>query len=189
VSLLLIDLIKRKSEISTGRALVQQLENAVQELVPNIFGRGCEHESFKCSVEVLSALLHHESTKVRGSAEDEVVIEEDTPILYEVMAQYMQQLALELLKDPEPQPTSFKELRIPLGPTRLRMLEFLLSTIRCCNPKINLQICKLQIFKIVNEMLLKFEWNSIFQVVFEQIIRAVLEGNEEGLKESLLGDC
>jgi hypothetical protein len=85
--------------------------------------------------------------------------------------------------------SSYGKQIVPLGSSRLKMIELVLLSLKANNQTIVTQLIESEIIKTVLDLFIKYEWNNLLHNLTEKIINQILDGTFDELKEYIFTRC
>lgn len=104
-------------------------------------------------------------------AEDEVMIEEDEPVLVEVLVENIPKLAELLAQDTGRElPMTYGAAISPVGENRLRLVELLTSAIKTDSDQIHKAIFESKILLTMTDLFFSHVWNSSLHYFYHETV-------------------
>eukprot|EP00741_Cyanophora_paradoxa_P006887 tig00001049_g6662.t1 len=189
----LVGIIQRQCQPGSSTALVEQLlsEEVVEKLVTNVFSGS--PSSLLGGLSVLCELLDRSKAghSLLGQKLDSPpAVDPPPPAVSFVLARVDD--IIQILRKPPPTEsmlTTFGTLTPPLGSTRLRVVEFIVSLLATKYPAVYTSVVSAHVFPAVLDLFFEFKWNNFLHAQVERLIVAALESEDVALRMAVITDA
>lgn len=174
---------------SSSSPLIAQLES--QEHVEKLFGYILEKGLSSSLLNGLTVLIELLRRHVREHHDDETTLEQLPPIL-KLSVDNLEPLIKLLSTAPGENTTTLLTTTgkvVPLGFERLKIVEFISALFITNKLCIDNELVKTDILNTCLDLFFTYPWNNFLHAIVEIIIQSILEGENEGLKMTLVVDA
>lgn len=85
-------------------------------------------------------------------------------------------------------PTSYGDMVPPLGSTRLQLLQLLLCCLKALGPLLESLLQATHFLETCTKLFLAYPWHSSLHIAYFHLVKTVLEGSSQSLKDTLMED-
>lgn len=182
---LLVNLINKISDNSTGFEIADYLSGD-EKNVKILFGRlyDTENHVSRGAGTVLQAVIN--CILIKSNDEEEQIRTDEVLPLVDFVIQNFEKFVEALERSPNKRLKSSNKIDfVPLGETRLKIIEILYTLIKMNNFELNTKVAESEVLKIITDLFVEYPWNSLLHCAYEKLVQSVIFSGFSALKDAV----
>mmetsp|Transcript_21511 Transcript_21511/g.36882 ORF Transcript_21511/g.36882 Transcript_21511/m.36882 type:complete len:844 (-) Transcript_21511:515-3046(-) len=178
---------KQCSPASTSTSLVAQIQNTklLEDLMQIILGGS--HSVLMNGLSVVIELLQR--SKFGFDLQGQRVEDQPAPAIVAVLVKNIDKLCTLLRQAPPTTMLTTVGTFVPLGPGRLKVVEFFVAFISSKHPQVYDVFMKADVVTICMDLFYEYKWNNLLHAQVERLIAAIVDSDSDTLKSWLFTSC